>query len=119
MKHVTFGLAAGVMLLITVFCVTTTVRGREAGYRVEKHYLAVKEQEYREQVREILEKDGYYNCGITMSKTYEPKGILHYEVKLHHRKFSHFQQKEEKNLLRKLQSIPFLESDADFCHEFL
>lgn len=106
-----FGVITVLLILVIVFCVKGTVFSKEKQERAtENHYYAALEKEYREQAKELLEEQGYHNCGVTMTRVTMEDRSREYTVLLHHRKLQKLSEVERERLVDTL-------SDMEFDHE--
>lgn len=119
-KNGRFFVTTIVLVIVIVFCVAGTVKGKNnAEERVEKHYLASVEKEYRQEVKEILQKEGYKQSGITMTRVIQENGNIDYTVKIHHKKLGKLSKLQKEELQKELNRIDFAVESVSFCHEFL
>lgn len=109
-----------VLVLITAFSVSGTVIGQNKGDdRARKQYLRVAEQEYVQEIRNLLEEKGYCSSGVTMNRVIEEDGTREYTVTIHHRRIESLSDEQKNALIAECQSIGFPAENCSFCHEFL
>lgn len=105
---------AGVLLL----SMAALSQGRKSA-REQKEYYKAMEQEYMEQMRSLLEEEGYLNSGITMNRVIDEDESLSYVVTIHHKGISGLDDRQRQELLSKCEEIEFPDRDCSFCHRFL
>lgn len=108
------------LVLIIAFCISGTAIGQnrsDAG--AEEQYCQAAEQEYIQEIRNLLKEKGYSNSGITMNRVIEEDGTREYMVFIHHRRISRLSEEEKNALVRECQSIDFSVENCSISHEFL
>lgn len=119
-KNGRFFVITMILVFVTAFSVAGTVNGKNnEKERVEKHYLASIEKEYRQEITDILQKEGYKQSGITMTRVIQDEGMIDYTVKIHHKKLGKLSEIQKQELEKKLKQIDFAVENVSFCHEFL
>lgn len=109
-----------VLALVIAFCISGTVIGQNKGdARAEEQYYRVAEQEYMQEIRNLLEEKGYCNSGVTMNRVIEEDGTREYIVTIHHRRIENLSDEQKNALVTECQSIGFPVENCSFCHEFL
>lgn len=106
---------------VCIFCTTQTVLSREAdAARIQQErYFDALEQEYVQNMRTLLTKNGYSGSGVTMTAVIEENGTREYTVAIHHKRLDRLSEGEKEGLLFKLQQIPFAEDNCTFNHAFI
>lgn len=113
-----FGVIIVLLVLVIVFCVKGTVFSMENNERAKANrYYAVLEDEYLEEARQLLEEQGYNNCGVTMTRITEADGRREYTVLLHHRKFENLSAEEKSEVISSLTDMEFDSGICKFCYE--
>ncbi len=113
-----FGILTVLLILVIIFCVKETVMSKESTERAKQnHYFAVLEQDYLERTRQLLDEEGYGNCGINLTRVTYEDGRREYTVLLHHRKLERLSGKEKLNLEGMLSQIEFQNEMCSFCYE--
>ncbi len=85
-----------------------TVWGKEASMIREQLNAADSyESQLLSDVRDTLEKNGYRNCGITITKVYEQEGNWEYTVLIHHKRFEKCTPEQTDALLTQLYKLSF------------
>lgn len=85
-KNITFIATTIVLILISAFFITKTVRGQEDHEMIatEKYYQAL-EQEYVSEIRAYLNGQGFENSGVTLTRVIDEQGVREYQITLHHK----------------------------------
>lgn len=114
-----FGIITLFLVFVISLCVTGTVQSRSSaeGERDRTNYHAV-EKDFRRQIRNILEEEGFGECGITMTWTSAEAGSRSYQVLIHHRKFAGMDGQEREQLAERLAACEFDHSQCEFVYEF-
>ena len=95
-----------VLVLITAFSVSGTVIGQNKGDdRAREQYLRMAEQEYVQEIRNLLEEKGYCSSGVTMNRVIEEDGTREYTVTIHHRRIESLSDEQKNALVAECQSI--------------
>jgi hypothetical protein len=102
-----------VLILAILFFVRGTAFSKEQSERGEANrYYAVLEKEYLRHTKEVLEQEGYGNCGVTVTWVAAEDGSREYTVLLHHRKFQKLNEKDKKAMVSRLSGSEF---DRESC----
>lgn len=113
-----FGVITVILVLVIVFCVKGTVFSKENNERAKANrYYALLEDAYLEEARQLLEEQGYSNCGVTMTRITEADGSREYTVLLHHRKLQKLSAEEKDVLISSLSDMEFDNEICRFCYE--
>ncbi len=109
-----------VLALVIAFGISGTVIGQSKGCdRDRERYYRTAEQEYVQEIRNLLEEKGYCNSGITMNRVIEEDGTREYTITIHHRRIDRLCDEQKDALIAECQSIAFPVENCNFCHEFL
>ena len=85
-KNITFIAATFILILISAFFMTKTVRGQvDHELAACEKYYQVLEQEYVSEIRAYLNEQGFENSGVTLTRIIDEQGIREYQITLHHR----------------------------------
>lgn len=118
MKRRGFGILTVLLLLVIIFCVKGTVLSKENSERAKQnHYYAALEEEYLTRTQELLEEEGYRNCGVNMRRVTYEDGSREYTVLLHHRKLDHMSAEEKRALENLLSQREFQDKTCMFRYE--
>lgn len=104
--------AAAAVIMMCVFILLTgmTVKSQaKEAVSIDTEYYELLEDEYLDQVREVLRKEGYSNCGLTLTYTRDAEGIRTYDLSVYHRRFSNLDSEAKTEMLHKLEMISFVE----------
>jgi cell division protein FtsI/penicillin-binding protein 2 len=108
-----FAVITVVLILAILFCVRGTVFSKEQDKRAEMNrYYAVLEKEYLRQTKDILEQEGYDNCGVTVTWVAAEDGSRDYTVQLHHRKLKKLDEQDKNAVVMRLSGAEF---DRESC----
>ncbi len=104
-----------VLCLMIFFCVSMTVSSNGKGATSEKaaycHYL---EKDYEAQARAIMNENGYWNSGITMTRISNADGTREYTVALHHERLTKASTEQKSELFDSLRTIEFDDGEVHF-----
>jgi cell division protein FtsI/penicillin-binding protein 2 len=115
-----FGVITVVLILAILFLVKGTVFSREQDGRAEANrYYSVLEKEYLRQTKDMLEQDGYDNCGVTVTWVAAEDGSREYTVCLHHRKLQKLSRQEQTVMIDRLSEMEFDRESCSFTYSIL
>lgn len=119
MKTTKFLIVTLILMLITTFSITGTVRSQspDAG-AMDAQSLRTIENQYIAGIRSKLALQGYENAGITMTRVTE-KGRSEYEVLLYHKRLNGLGAREKKAVTDSLLEIEFPLNDCSIIFSFL
>lgn len=108
------------LVLITAFCITGTVIGQRKleGYEQDVLYRA-QENCMVQEVRDYLEKEGYKNSGVMLTRVLEADGSREYTLTVHHGKIDALTDEDREKLQKELENFDFTAENCSFRHEFL
>lgn len=119
-KNTSFVILVILSVLVILFCAKETVIGQnKADSRREKQYYAAMEEEYRNNMRQMLADKGYSNSGVNVRWAADEDGARCYTVIIHHRKIDRLDEKEKEALLKVLMTAEFDDEKCSFQYEFL
>ncbi len=109
----------GMAVVGVVFClammVQLSVRGAESeSEKAGAEMFRVLEREYKVELREYLEENGYRNAGVTMTHTTDGEGYREYTVAVHHDRFGRLTPEEREALLETMEDMGFGEEGCGF-----
>ena len=112
-----FGILTVILVLIIVFCIKATVMSREntTGSKNNRYY-AVLEEEYLNRVRQMLEEEGFCNCGINLRWIADVDGTREYTMILHHRYLERMSAREMAELTDRLTEAEFQDDVCSFSY---
>lgn len=109
-----------ILVCITVGSMAATALSQSKGAtKEERAYLDVIESEYIKNVKAALEKEGYHNSGITMTKIIKGEEGRNYTVTIHNEQINKLSEEKQQALRIQLSKISFPEKGDRFSHEFL
>lgn len=119
MKTTKFLIVTLILMLITTFSITGTVRSQstDAGAMNAQSLRAI-ENQYIAGIRSKLALQGYENAGITMTKVTD-EGRSEYEVLLYHKRMNGLGIREKKAVTDSLEEIEFPLNDCSVILSFL
>ncbi len=108
------------LVLITAFCITGTVIGQRKleGYEQDVLYRT-QENCMVQEVRDYLDKGGYKNSGVMLTRVLEADGSREYTLTVHHGKIDALTDEGREKLQKELESFDFTAENCSFRHEFL
>lgn len=113
-----FGVLTVILVLIIVFCIKGTVLSRENNeHDRENRYYGVLEQEYLDKLRQLLEEEGFRNCGVNIRWVTDGDGSREYTVHLNHRKLNRMSEKDKMVLSDILSEAEFGDEACSFSYE--
>lgn len=116
------GYAAVTVLLVLIAALFfgVTVRSEtEAGAGKTERYYQEKERKLTREIRTMLEREGFKNSGVMLTRVVEEDGSRAYTVTIHHGGIDGMEETEKDALLRRLAELDFEEERCSFCHKFL
>lgn len=97
----------------TVKCVTNVeAQELELFYREKEEALV-------EEARAFLNREGFANSGIMLTRVVEADGSRLYTLTVHHGMIDIMSEAEREDLLEELEKIAFVDENCSFFHEFL
>lgn len=108
------------LVLVTAFCVVQTVKSQCAveGGELESYYQA-KEAEMVRQTRDFLQRAGYKNSGVMLTRVVDNEGKRQYTMTIHHGKIDKMDEKARQDLKGELSAFAFTSENCSFSHTFL
>lgn len=103
-----FGIVTLVLIMVIAFFAKGIVMSKDGDSRAKENaYFAVLEEQYRKDMKTILNDNGLNNCGVTMTRVTELDGMREYTVRLHHEKLNRADESRKADLLRELKALEF------------
>ena len=120
MNKGSFVAAVVVLTLIAVYCCAGTVMSRtDLSTEEVEAYYSIKENALVESVREFLNREGYTNSGVMLTRVVEADGSREYTLTVHHGKIDNMCEADRELLMGELEKIVFEDESSSFSHEFL
>lgn len=119
-KNVAFVGLTIVLIIFGVLSVTGTVMSKVEpdGAELEYYYLE-KEKELVQETRAYLNKSGYRNSGVTLTRVVDECGNREYTMTVHHSKINALDKNARESLRKELNALTFASANCVFYHEFL
>ena len=107
-------LAVAVVTFITTsITVTSCKKGAASDHAAYYHQL---EQAYVKEARKVMNEQGYFDAGITMTRRMNEAGDRIYTVKVHHNRLNNASFEKTNELMELLSNIPF--EDGQVLYRF-
>ncbi len=108
-----------IMLAAVIFFTTTLTVLSQSRDRQRKQYYVCAEKMYLNQVRDILDGEGYEHGGVTVRWVEEADGMRNYTVLIHHKKINSLDVDGRDKLLEILSKVGFADQNCSFKYEFI
>ena len=95
---------AVVTFITTSITVTSCKKGAASDNAAYYHQL---EQAYVKEARKVMNEQGYFDAGITMTRRMNEAGERIYTVKVHHNRLNNASFEKTNELMELLSNIPF------------
>ena len=95
---------AVVTFITTSITVTSCKKGAASDNAAYYHQL---EQAYVKEARKVMNEQGYFDAGITMTRRMNETGERIYTVKVHHNRLNSASSEKTNELMELLSNIPF------------
>ena len=105
-------------LAAVLFLWETVPGGTGADGRKPEEYYQVRAREL-EETRELLDREGFENSGITVTRVVEEDETRLYTVTVHHGGIDRMDGRERQRLMEELEKISFEAEQCSFVHKFL
>ncbi len=119
---ISFAFITFFLIFLIALCVGSTVRGRE---REAENPYRLMESELLRDTREYLNRSGYTNSGVTLTRVTDEEGGREYTFTIHHSRIDRMDESERELLRDELDlrcreaGSRFSEDVCSFRHEFL
>jgi 2-oxoglutarate dehydrogenase complex dehydrogenase (E1) component-like enzyme len=108
MKKIGFVLSTILLIAIGCFCIAGTVYSQERDKQeFDSAYYSQMEQEYKRQLKEVLEEAYCSNSGITMTYVLDEQLTRTYQIRIHHKHINQMNNEERQQLSSALKAVPF------------
>ena len=104
---------AVVTFITTSITVTSCKKGAASDNAAYYHQL---EQAYVKEARKVMNEQGYFDAGITMTRRMNETGERIYTVKVHHNRLNNASFEKTNELMELLSNIPF--EDGQVLYRF-
>ena len=72
------------------------------------------EEEYVEEIKNLLNELGYENSGVNLTMVADGQGNRSYQVKLHHKRISRLSEEEQEVLFKTIEDMAFQVMGCEF-----
>lgn len=119
-KNIAFLTTTIILLAVIFFCFSATAYSQslESAALADKEGMDIKEQEFLEEIKHVMEAYGCEYSGVTMTKVYLEDGSRNYQVLIHHRNLSYLNEEEMEQLEGELQQVTYGWENMEFYYEF-
>ena len=100
---------AVVTFITTSITVTSCKKGAASDNAAYYHQL---EQAYVKEARKVMNEQGYFDAGITMTRRMNEAGERIYTVKVHHNRLNSAASEKTNELMELLSNIPFADGQV-------
>ena len=106
--------------LMAAFCVTiTAVNQSRIERREQEAYYHAQEQEMVQKTKEYLNKVGYTNSGVMLTRVVDAEGARDYTMTVHHHRISKLSEEGREALVGELKEFDFSSEGCSFSYKFL
>ena len=111
---------AMLLALVAAFCITlTAVSQSRIERREQESYYHAKEQEMVQKTREYLNKAGFTNSGVMLTRVVDAEGARDYTITVHHHRINKLDPESREALARELKEFDFASEECSFSYKFL
>ncbi len=103
--------------LLLFLGISNTVAGKEENEESQSAYYHELEERFQNVLQEELQRDGYRDCGITISSITVATGARSYQVLLHHHKFAEMTGEERAEVLAGISEITFPDQSCQVTYD--
>lgn len=114
--RIRFGIITLFLVFVIALCVRGSVQGQTEGK--QREYYNTLEREYRAQIREILEQEGFEKSGVNMTWVSGAEGGRLYTVRIHHYGLTQMSRAGRDALVEQLMQCEFDLPLCTFVYEF-
>ena len=107
-------LTFAVSMVIAFFISGTVVSQADGKVTVDEECYPLLEEEYVEEIKELLNELGYENSGVNLTMVADTEGNRSYQVKLHHKRISRLSEEEKATLLATIEDMAFRVVGCEF-----
>lgn len=119
-KNILFVIAVILSVLVALLATKETVMSQgRTDSKGKKNYYKAMEAEYRSNMEQVLEENGYSNSGITIRWVSENGETRIYTVMIHHKRIDRLDENEKEKLIQELAKTEFSDEGCSFQYEFL
>ena len=121
-KTGSFQFVAATILLVTVAAISfagPAMARTNFGSAGPEGYYREKEQQLVRDTRQELERQGFFNSGVMLTRVVEGDGRRTYTVTIHHGEINRMEEAEREVLARELAAFAFEDDGSSFQYKFL
>lgn len=108
------------LALAAAFCISlTAVSQSRIERREQEAYYHAKEQELVQKTREYLNKAGFVNSGVMLTRVVDAEGARDYTMTVHHHRISKLDREDREALIEELKEFDFTSEECSFSYKFL
>lgn len=114
MKKIGYLLLTIALMCFGFGCICMTVHSQEkSSQEFEQRFYDEMEQEYKSEIRSVLEQAYCYNSGITMTHVTDAKGNRSYQLMIHHKHIDKMETVSRDELLQQLKAVKFADERCE------
>lgn len=115
-----YGVVTVVLVLLSAFCISSTVFSREDVERAElEGYYSALEKQAVADVRTFLNEEGFVNSGVMLTRVVDAEGNRDYTLTVHHDSINRMEVAEQEELGEALALLCFEDEYSSFVYKFL
>ena len=119
-KEAVFVMVTVLIILSLWFFISEKVMSQNNGtVTVDEEAFLELEGNYLSQVKSYMEKEGFQNSGVALTRVVEEDGSRSYEITLHHKKLNKLGREEQEALKENIEELAFGVSGCEFQIKFL
>ena len=110
-------MTALVLAAVSLFAGTAMGQDSLSAQEIEAYYQE-KERALVAQAREFLNKEGFADSGVMLTRILDADGSREYTLTVHHGKIDRMCMEDRELLMAELEKMVFEDEDCNFKHEF-
>ncbi len=119
-KNRGFILITMVLIVITAFCITGTVKSQSSeNVKIDAEYYEQMEKGYVREIRNYLSETGYENSGVMLTYVSTGGNARKYTVTIHNEKINKLSESEKAVIRNEILGMAFEVPGCTFFQEFL
>ncbi len=119
-EKVAFGAVTVILILLSAFCISSTVFSREELERAElEGYYSALEKQTVADVRSYLGEEGFVNSGVMLTRVVDAAGNRDYTLTVHHDKIKRMEKSEQEKFREELTRLCFEDESSSFACIFM
>lgn len=119
-KNMIWLLTTMALVLVIFLSVAGTVASKTCYMdgELEEYYLQM-EKNLTKETRALLNRKGFENSGVTVTRIVDGDGSRRYTVTVYHRGFVNMEESDREVLTEEMRQLVFEDECSSFSHEFL